>query len=73
MDNEQEVVLFEVDNLRAIITGKMKFSKCPFCNEKGRVFSVDDENYYPEPKPEWGCNYVDDYCDNCDGLGYVQE
>jgi hypothetical protein len=60
------------DDLRAIITGKVKYRKCPFCNDKGRVFSIDDENYFTEPKAEWS-NYVDDYCDNCDGLGYVQE
>ena len=67
---------FENDNdtVRDIITGKVKYRKCPYCNEKGKRFSsipVVDDNYYSKPKVKWGNNYSVTRCRCCDGLGYV--
>ena len=66
---------FELDTeeLRNIITGKTSFRKCPCCNKEGlEYWEETGVSVLPYPHPDWGDNYESGPCDECDGLGYVQ-
>lgn len=61
------------ERLRDIITGKIKYKKCPCCDNEG--YEYWDENgvsVLPYPHPDWGNNYERGACQNCCGVGYVE-
>ena len=63
---------FSSEELRRIIFKKDTFSKCPACNNEGKVFS--DENGCPPlpyPHSDWSDNFQTIECEECDGLGYL--
>ncbi len=61
------------DELREIILGKIHYRKCPNCDNNGREYwDENGEGVSPFPREEWGDNYNEGACENCDGLGYVQ-
>jgi hypothetical protein len=62
-----------IEDLRAIITGKVIYRKCPCCDNSGTEFwDETGSSVMPYPHPDWGKNYNSGPCLTCDGLGYVQ-
>ena len=66
--------------LRDVILGKIEWRKCPVCagrgfeyysGETGEVWGnpLDNEATIQESLGEW-CDT--DYCENCQGLGYIE-
>lgn len=56
-----------------IILGKTTYKKCPLCDKNGMQYwdNVDGGDIQSFPKPEWGDDYNEGYCSNCNGLGFV--
>ena len=65
--------MLDTDEVRDLITGKLKHRKCPECDNRGQVYwdgsTGMGENSSPsgiDPKNlSWGS------CENCKGLGYI--
>lgn len=62
---------FEVERLRKILKGEIKFKKCPDCDEDGLEYCNDGGDTYPHPLEEWGNDYVSSECWNCGGVGFL--
>ena len=67
------IIDVEKEWLRKVISGKITFKKCLCCDNNGREYW--DENgvsVLPYPHPDWGEDYCDGPCQNCDGIGFVE-
>lgn len=63
---------FEKEDLRKLILGKITYRKCPNCDNDGQEYwDENGEGVCPHPREEWGENYNQGDCENCDGLGYI--
>ena len=69
------IIEIDSDDLRAIITGKVKYRKCPYCNDMGEIYVNEDGEVWMNRfiKPESELEWVIMDCDDCDGLGYVRD
>ena len=64
--------VFDKEELRNIILGKVTYRKCPSCDNDGREYwDETGASVLPYPHPDWGDNYNTGNCENCDGIGYV--
>lgn len=64
---------FDKEDLLDIILGKVQYRKCPCCDSNGLQFwDEDGMGLGPYPRQEWGEDYGQGPCDNCDGLGYIK-
>jgi len=60
----------EIDWLRAVIDGTIRFRKCPTCDNKGREYQAYDEN--GEPCSNYDETAWHDICENCGGVAYIE-
>ena len=63
------------EELRDIILGKTTFRKCPCCDNNGRVYYDGNTGLGVGPCPPAGIaeeDIADDTCDDCHGLGFIQ-
>ncbi len=62
------------EQFRNIILGKTTYRKCPLCNNDGIQYwdNVDGGDIQSYRKPEWGEEYNSGECENCDGLGFIE-
>lgn len=63
----------DIDDLRELITGKLKVEKCPCCDVNGRQYwdgeTGEGLNNTPSGiNPEW---LQSEACENCHGLGFL--
>lgn len=63
----------ETQEIRDLILGKIKYRKCPCCDNKGREYYDDttSEGRYPSPSGINPANLDSDECENCKGLAYI--
>lgn len=60
------------EELRDIILGKITYRKCPCCDSNGTEYwDIDGEVVLPYAHPDWE-DYNQGECENCDGVGYIQ-
>lgn len=61
-----------VEEFRKIITGKQTYRKCPACDKEGKEYwDESGMSVLPYPHPDWGDNYNEGPCQECDGVGYI--
>lgn len=59
--------------LRDVILGKITFRKCPCCDNNGREYwDENGDGVSPFPRPEWNGNFDSGECENCGGLGFIE-
>ncbi len=65
-------ITLDIEELRDILLGKMVYKKCLCCDKDGMEYwNEDGEEVGPSPRKEWGDNYCEGSCENCNGLGFV--
>lgn len=65
--------MLDTDEVRDLITGKLKHRKCPVCDNNGVVYwdgkTGEGENSSPSGIDADWLSYG--ACENCNGLGYI--
>lgn len=67
-------MVLDRDELRAIALGKFKASKCPCCDNEGRVWYDGETGLGAGPNVPIGIseeNIASEPCDNCEGVGFT--
>ena len=65
--------MLDIEEIRDLITGKLKHRKCPTCDNNGTVYwdgkTGEGANSSPSGiDPQW---LSFEGCENCKGLGYI--
>jgi len=65
--------MLDLEETRDLILGKLKYRKCPYCDNTGREYWDGDTGLGVSPSPI-GIDpdkLAQGPCDNCEGLGFI--
>ena len=66
-------ISYDIEDFRKIILGKITFKKCPCCDNNGvEYWDETGTSVLPYPHKSWGDKYESGKCENCGGLGFIE-